>query len=238
MVVADHAAENVKNSDDIGGEDQQFPAENKCNHVFERWRGGILAIGTLGYDPLKDEDQQLNDYFYHDVVVSCEQEYQRDSDDDDGDDESSEDFGEEEENPLVVAAYSCNAGGLMREAEEMEENWKHEFEYVMMEKKERTTLADLFHADSQDHNDDVVLKKQAIADLSKEKSNRKRRRLLFRNNLMAKDARPIHKLNQVSIFLSFLFLSNSTNQVLRVTSRVSLSNFFDIGWFVIIEWNE
>lgn len=190
----DHAAENVKNSDDIGGEDQQFPEENKGNHVFERWRGGILAIGTLGYDPLKDLDEQVNDYLYREEEVH----------DSDGDDESSEDFGEEEvesdEEEEKALVDNAEAEGLM---EEMEENWKHEFEYVMMEKKERITLADLFHED--DGDDDVVSKKQTMSkadNLSKEKSNRKRRRLLFRNNLIAKDARPIHKLNQVSLFLS------------------------------------
>lgn len=181
-----HAGENVNKNGDVSAEEEQFPSENNLNDdAYERWGGGILAIGTFGYDPLmKDENEDtynINDYF------SSEEE------EEDGGDSSEL----EEKNPLVLETQD------LMETEMEGNNWSDEeelqfgYEYMMMKKKERTTLADLFTADG-DQKQGKVLKKEVsdykpkTADfLVKGKPNRKS----FANKL---EARPIQKLNKVS----------------------------------------
>lgn len=189
--------------------------------MFERWRGGILTIGTFGYDPLKDENEQINDvsnYLYEEEdelekeqVLSAE--YGSDDDDeitDSGEEVESDDDDEaEEERPnLVCAGWDCE--GLMElKMEDINSNRRREefgFEYVMMEKKERTTLADLFYADSEDR-DLMMMKKQPIkkGEIIKHKSHG----LFFGKKLIVHDSpRPIRKLHQVS--LDFLNFTSST----------------------------
>lgn len=167
------------------GDVSKFPAENKCgdDDAYERWGGGILAIGTFGYDPLmKDENEHeynINDYFSSSSSSSEEEE-------EDGDGSDTE---------VVVESAAA----------EIEESWSDEeqvqlgYEYMMMKKTERTTLADLFNADCKE-NRGPVSKKEAAADIVKGKSNRKS----FGNKLIAKDVRPIQKLNKVSSSIQFI----------------------------------
>ncbi|XP_047964733.1 protein TILLER ANGLE CONTROL 1 isoform X1 [Salvia hispanica] len=170
-------AENAKKHGDNAAADEHFPAESKCDDVFEGWRGGILAIGTFGYDHLKDENQELkSDYFFEEADES--------GDEEDGDE------------PLVLVACELNEGEIA-ETEENEEQFG--FEYVMMKKKERTTLADLFVVDS--GKDDRAIggnRKFEKPDSVGEKSSRKCAPSSASGKLTAKDGhRPIHKLNKV-----------------------------------------
>ncbi|XP_042040920.1 protein TILLER ANGLE CONTROL 1-like isoform X1 [Salvia splendens] len=166
-----HAAENAKKHGDNAAADEHFPAENKCDDVFEGWRGGILAIGTFGY-----ENQEIKSDYFFDEADSVK--------DEDGDDE-----------PLVLVACEFNEGEIA-ETEENEEQFG--FEYVMMKKKERTTLADLFVVDS--GKDDRAIggnPKFEKPDLVGEKSSRKCAPSPA-GKLTAKDGhRPIQKLNKV-----------------------------------------
>ncbi|KAG6401471.1 hypothetical protein SASPL_138328 [Salvia splendens] len=177
VVGSGHAAENVKKNSDIArADEQQFVGENECDVVLESWRGGILAIGTFGYDPLKHQNQQLTEaYFSED---DCD-------DDDDVDDDSSSLIDQRGGNPLVLAE---------EEEEEEEEDGELEFgfEYVMMKKKERTTLADLFVADCDEDECGIANAKSKSHHLPTQKSSRKHA------PSFARTARPIHKLNKVT----------------------------------------
>ncbi|XP_042013047.1 protein TILLER ANGLE CONTROL 1-like [Salvia splendens] len=169
-------AENVKKNSDIATTDeQQFVGENECDVVLESWRGGILAIGTFGYDPLKHKNQHLTEaYFSEDV----------DDDDDDGDNDG-------DDSSSLIDQRGGNPLALTENVEEEEEDGELEFgfEYVMMKKKERTTLADLFVADCDE--DECGIAKSKSHHLLTQKSSRKH------TPSFGRTARPIHKLNKL-----------------------------------------
>ncbi|KAH6755134.1 hypothetical protein C2S53_017739 [Perilla frutescens var. hirtella] len=198
-------AENAKKNDDIDAvDDEQFPVENKCNHVFERWRGGILTIGTLGYDPLKDDEneQAVDDYSFYEEEDDDDIDIDIEGEDSDSDsDEEEVETEDEEQNPLVVEV------GMEEKWNDHEDELQFGYEYVMMKKQERTTLADLFSADSDQDHHHLIMKKQPKpvnnsnnnnkvnpSELLKDKSNRKHS---LSKLITAKDARPIHKFNQL-----------------------------------------
>ncbi|PIN13337.1 hypothetical protein CDL12_14042 [Handroanthus impetiginosus] len=202
----------------------QFMVENNTS-VFERWRGGILTIGTFGYDPLKDENEE-NDACFCDQEESdkehlLSQEYESTdlitADCSEGEDEevevNDEREVEEEANPLDVyaAAYAHEferlVEGRKRVAdEESEFEFKFEFEYVLLEKttkKARTTLADLFSADAEELQKKQEEEEEPISKLgetTKEKLPNnycKQQGFSFGKKLMVDEARPIHKLHQL-----------------------------------------
>ncbi|KAL1541221.1 protein TILLER ANGLE CONTROL 1-like [Salvia divinorum] len=174
-------AENVKKNSDIAtADEQQFVGENECDVVFERWGGGILAIGTFGYDPLKHENEQLTEAYFSE---DNDDENDGGDYDDDGDDSSLID--PRGGNPLVLAEDLTESE---ENVEEEEDELEFGFEYVMMKKKERTTLADLFVADC---NKDECAIAKSKSDLLRQKSSRKQA------PYFARTARPIHKLNKL-----------------------------------------
>ncbi|GFQ00556.1 hypothetical protein PHJA_002199500 [Phtheirospermum japonicum] len=149
-------AENNKNNGGtisvIGDDDHQL------------WSGGILTIGTFGYDPFKDIIiHEENDHFHHEEGMEYDQMNITSDIDDDSEDED-----EDEEKPFGFEAYEHELEeGINYNYNNNNYCYKREFEYVMMEKKERITLADLFNVDHEE------------------------------NKLIVEEARPIHKLNQM-----------------------------------------
>ncbi|KAL8554088.1 hypothetical protein ACS0TY_002347 [Phlomoides rotata] len=129
---------------------QQFEDEKKCNvEVFDGWGGGILSIGTFGYDPLIGHDE------------------------------------EEVEVELINNNVDCGYFEELRE--------EIGFEYMMMEKRERTTLADLFS--TADHSE---LEVQPKGDLFLKQYKTKRiGTASFTKKLKLEEAPPIRKLNQL-----------------------------------------
>ncbi|KAL8062956.1 hypothetical protein ABFX02_02G179900 [Erythranthe guttata] len=148
--------------------------ENK-NGTFCGWKGGILTIGTFGYDPIileddRDQNHELDD---DDVIAAsfiyapkddeprrrlAEKELEQQQLGNDRRQMITENNNykldvvithdsEEEEQPLLYAVYDhhdyCDEGLLEMK---MEESQPHD---LHTNKKERTTLADLFSADSE-----------------------------------------------------------------------------------------
>lgn len=188
---------------DYGDGENSYVHDSNALNVFDGWKEGILTIGTLGYDPLKDEAEQQR----------AEQE--NDSDSDGGEITDSDE--EEEANPLVYAAaaaaaayaYDCEAlvetkgeaGNRVNE----EFDFESEFDAMIMSipKKERITLAELFSADSEMK----LLQKKKSGDqklgeavMNKgNKPNSNKHGFSFAKKLIGdKDARPIQKLHRVS----------------------------------------
>ncbi|KAI3449300.1 hypothetical protein Pfo_005965 [Paulownia fortunei] len=191
------SAENSKKNGLIA-DDKQFLVENNTN-VLELWRGGILTIGTFGYDPLKDENEQNDVHFYEEEYSEKEQlsvEYESDQ----ITDSEEEVENEEEVNPLVFASYAHDFEGLMGMKMERSNNREEfEFEYVMMEKrkKERITLADLFSADSEELQKKQPINKGEIIKEKAAKCSSSKHGVSFGKKLVVEDARPIHKLHQL-----------------------------------------
>lgn len=116
------------------------------------------------------------DYEDHDAHEEEEEEVEINLDDDQDD---------EEEKPLVFGGY----------LEDLIEREEFGFEYMMMEKRARTTLADLFSTADHSEDKNQPLKKPEIA------KTKPARAPSFTKKLKLDEARPIHKLNQVSPIL-------------------------------------
>lgn len=149
---------------------------------LERWSGGILTIGTFGYDQLEINDVKEQD----DMIMAFQEEEDeyisndQSTDHHSGEEEEETENEEEEPNSFIYADHH----GTM-------ENNGLDLEYVMMKKKERITLADLFCADHHDSSSSEGLhrKQKQSTEIVQDKANNYCKKL---------DARPIHKLHQVS----------------------------------------
>lgn len=213
-------------------DEKQYLLQNDglSSNVFGSWKGGLLTIGTFGYDPLSkvDDDRDVN-YEEPDKenLISALQE--TDTINDYGNYYETSDSEEVQEvNPLMYAAYVHDYQGLMEEmkgndggvvvnsaasgeCEKDDEEYLDEYMAAMMNmkmksssKRERTTLAELFSADSDDYYSDEIIKmqkKQAQEEMAmKQKaSGGKNGKLSFAKKIIGdQDARPaIHKLNRL-----------------------------------------
>ncbi|CAK9167029.1 unnamed protein product [Ilex paraguariensis] len=139
------------------------------------WREGILTIGTFGFDPLKNFDQQNEGPIANEVDAAeeekeeeecVEQVYFTDSESD------NIDLEDEQLNPLVFTAFNrglekdtgsdcdenapkvdpiMNIGGIPLSTGPHEHGLEFSESYQKIKKKERTTLAELFSADADGH---------------------------------------------------------------------------------------
>ncbi|XP_051146956.1 protein TILLER ANGLE CONTROL 1 [Andrographis paniculata] len=136
------------------------------SNVFDEWKGGILAIGTFGYDRLKvdhhsdDDDEE----YRHDVMSLISYEEEEEEEEQVVQQQAAMSECEEDANPLMYAAYAHNYAGLLemkrgpcscRKEEEEEEEAQFEYAAMMKMKRERTTLAELFSADSDEEEGDA-----------------------------------------------------------------------------------
>ncbi|OVA04436.1 hypothetical protein BVC80_301g5 [Macleaya cordata] len=176
--------------------------------VLDGWKDGILTIGTFGFDPLTENEYSVN----------CEEEEK------DVDEETEEEYSvgvqEEKPNPIVVKAFkqefqkvigsdldTCisKADHLISTVDDAPllrflQSPQIRSDDVWIEKKKRTTLADLLSADS----DDVVGKSdpdEGLKQSGKKQACRTKNGLSFAaKKLMprkAEDSRPIKKLHRM-----------------------------------------
>lgn len=202
------AAQNAKKNGvilDESGDANQFLVDNTTfgDSVFGCWKGGILTIGTFGYDPLtkdaadevyvQDDDHDL-EFLVNDQDQESEELESAENYGTITDSEEEEVYDEEEDsNPLVYAVYAHEYEALLQQydpaADYIKMNGTNDFDHVMMVmkendrdvdvdmKKERITLADLFSADHWDAYDDELQKKQnkkKLQELMKEKASSKK----------------------------------------------------------------
>ncbi|KAG8391975.1 hypothetical protein BUALT_Bualt01G0243300 [Buddleja alternifolia] len=202
------AVQNARKNDVIGDESTKNDNNSGFCNVFNDWKGGILTIGTFGYDPLiKDDQNEQNDVYFYDDQEESEKEQLaiENATDSEEEEEEAEDG---EENPLIYAAYKHDYDYdyedllemKMEEDDRKRVSGKHdEFEFEFENtKKGRTTLAELFSADSeldqvQKDGDEAINKEGGAEMMIKDKS-----KLSFAKKLIGEDhARPIHKLNRL-----------------------------------------
>lgn len=175
---------------DERGDANQFLVDNTTfgDSVFGCWKGGILTIGTFGYDPLTKDaadevDEQDDDHDLEFLVNDQDQESEElesaENDETITDSEEEEFYEEEEEeeaNPLVYEAYAHDYEALLQQydpaADYININGNKNFDHVLMltkendpvvdvdMKKERITLADLFSSDHWEADDDLLQKNQ------------------------------------------------------------------------------
>ncbi|XP_073024746.1 protein TILLER ANGLE CONTROL 1-like isoform X1 [Primulina eburnea] len=202
------AAQNSKKNGvilDESGDANQFLVDNTTfgDSVFGCWKGGILTIGTFGYDPLtkdaadevdeQDDDHDL-EFLDNDQDQESEELESTENDEAITDSEEEEVYDEEEEaNPQVYAVYAHDYEALIQQydpaSDYIKMNGNKDFDQVVMVmkendrdvdvdmKKERITLADLFSADHWDADDDKLQKKKnkkKLQELMKEKASSKK----------------------------------------------------------------
>ncbi|KAK9280450.1 hypothetical protein L1049_014141 [Liquidambar formosana] len=205
----DEIAQNVKTVDSISDGTNALLQHLALVDVLDGWKDGILTIGTLGFDPLKPFNQQkecmITDTGEEDDEEEEEQQDYSVNDEDEVEDES-------EVNPLVLTSFRNKFEdiGLNPDAENLPKpdmilaadgiSLADNIENDQRKKKgERTTLADLFSADSdvkRKHDPSEVLK----VDSCKKPALRAKNGLSFAKKLIPRvgdDARPIKKLNQL-----------------------------------------
>ncbi|XP_016476250.1 protein TILLER ANGLE CONTROL 1 [Nicotiana tabacum] len=196
---------NVKKDEinEIIGDAQVLLQDASIAHMLDSWKGGILTIGTFGFDPLKNVQDQSGIYIEEEEVEeSLEEEYY-----------SVENIGQcevtvtnhQEENEEVYPLIYANGDDEVIEATKENEilvfESKNSLESNKMLKKERITLADLFSADSDHHNN---LKpnpsKKEEEFYTKKPSSQVKNGTSFAKLLIPRvkeDSRPIQKLQQL-----------------------------------------
>ncbi|KAL7232957.1 hypothetical protein ACSBR1_016749 [Camellia fascicularis] len=183
--------------------------------LVDGWRDGILTIGTFGFDPLSDFNQKnecpvVEKEEEEEEEEECEEEEEEEDYEVDNElgDEDMKVCDEEELNPLVFTAFRSNynenalkddlrmARELGFDANELEDEKRNK-------KRERTTLADLFSADSDDLKN-AKRDRSKIKPESKKKADDdvhgKKKGLSFAKKLIPRvghDTRPIKKLHQL-----------------------------------------
>lgn len=209
MVSRNVKKDELRISNEFIGDAQVLLQDASIAHMLDSWRGGILTIGTFGFDPLKNvQDQSVIDIEEEEVEESLEDEYY-----------SVESIGQcqitvtkenEEVYPLIYAS-----GGEVIEYPKQNEilaiELNNSSESNKMLKKERITLADLFSADSDHHNN---LKpnpsKKEEEFYTKKPSSQVKNGTSFAKLLIPRvkeDSLPIQNLQQVSgDFFSLLFI--------------------------------
>ncbi|CAI9764897.1 unnamed protein product [Fraxinus pennsylvanica] len=159
--------------------------------MLHGWKGGILTIGTFGFNRINIEEKE---YLYRD---------EEEEDESDVTDESEEDDDEDQEsNPLMHAAYAHEFEGSTCD-NAAKDTIDSDCDMKNM-KKERITLADLFYADSDEQekykkSKGKLLEPEYNKKLSAPEANYKRR-LTFAKKLVPRvgeDSRPIKKLHQL-----------------------------------------
>ncbi|MCD9561269.1 hypothetical protein HAX54_020275 [Datura stramonium] len=128
----------------IGHHDTQILLQDASfAHMLDIWNGGILTIGTFGFDPLKNVQDQQSGMDIESLDDDDEEEEYYSVENDIQECEITE--GNEELYPLIYA----NIGDEVIYNETINESNNNSSETNM--KKERITLADLFSADSDHH---------------------------------------------------------------------------------------
>ncbi|KAK4418479.1 hypothetical protein Salat_2260700 [Sesamum alatum] len=219
-----------KSGVDVAENINQFEIESAFSsyNVFDGWKGGgggILSIGTFGYDPLLKDDNIEESHVLTSFYESSEKEqlpsssllldddqfdYENSCDDDHITSDSEDD--EEEVTPLMVyAAYNNNVHddyqGLM-ETLIINPPTSHVIspkdDHHKYTKKQRTTLAELFYADSEQEKQLTTTTSQIIKDKkslsSSSSSSNYKHGLSFAKKLLLNGddaARPIHKLHRL-----------------------------------------
>lgn len=186
----------------IGHDTQILLQDASFAHMLDIWNGGILTIGTFGFDPLKNvqdqqsgidieslEEEEEEYYSVENEIQECEIPFT--------------DEANEELYPLIYANIGDHE--VIKEVIiESNNNSSAESNINKMKKKERTTLADLFSADSDHHpKADRTAGKSTEPEISTKKPNSSpqvKNGLSFAKKLIprAKDEpRPIQKLQKL-----------------------------------------
>ncbi|CAN4125031.1 unnamed protein product [Withania somnifera] len=140
----------LKISNEVIGHDTQILLQDaSCAHMLDIWNGGILTIGTFGFDPLKSVQDQQSD-----IDIESQEDEEEEYYSVENEIQESEipftDEGNEELYPLIFANIGDHE--VINEAIiESNNNSSAESNINKMMKKERITLADLFSADSDHH---------------------------------------------------------------------------------------
>ncbi|GER50431.1 rhomboid-related intramembrane serine proteasefamily protein [Striga asiatica] len=176
------------------------------NNVFDQlFSGGILTIGTFGYNPLNEPNEENNSSFssfFKDEVEKDEENTEENETASEKEEEEEEENNEEEvKNPFVLAAFEHDYKGLIMEGIINNNNHNKEIrycDYVMMEKKQRITLADLFSAADSHANDKKPTKNNNNNNnnnvIKKAKCTKKH---AGHSKLITREARPIRKLQKM-----------------------------------------
>ncbi|XP_022858505.1 uncharacterized protein LOC111379377, partial [Olea europaea var. sylvestris] len=191
--------------DGIGGNENKSAKDTDKNilledialsNVLDGWKGGILTIGTFGFDSIKTEEKE---YLYRDDDEEKEGEDKSDVSNESAEEEEVDEE-EQELNPLMHAAYAhdfedsiCDNTAKGTIASDCD---------IKNMKKERITLADLFYADSDEQekhkkNKGNIIDPDFNKKLSAAEANYKRG-LSFAKKLVPRvgeDSRPIKKLH-------------------------------------------
>ncbi|CAA2982585.1 Hypothetical predicted protein [Olea europaea subsp. europaea] len=167
-------------------------------HRKFNYKGGILTIGTFGFDSIKTEEKE---YLYRDDDEEKEGEDKSDVSNESAEEEEVDEE-EQELNPLMHAAYAhdfedsiCDNTAKGTIASDCD---------IKNMKKERITLADLFYADSDEQekhkkNKGNIIDPDFNKKLSAAEANYKRG-LSFAKKLVPRvgeDSRPIKKLHHM-----------------------------------------
>ncbi|XP_022865899.1 uncharacterized protein LOC111385709 [Olea europaea var. sylvestris] len=165
--------------------------------MLDGWKGGILTIGTFGFDRINIEEKE---YLHRD-------ENEDEEDESNVTDESEEDDDEDQEsNPLMHAAYSHEVeGSTCNNAAEDTINGIIDSDFDMKNmKKERITLADLFYADCDEQekykkSKGKLFEPEYSKKLSAPEANYKQGRTFAKKVVprVVEDSRPIKKLHQL-----------------------------------------
>ncbi|KAE8693661.1 cytochrome b5 isoform A-like isoform X1 [Hibiscus syriacus] len=209
-VLKDGLARNVKKTDSIAidSNTKALLQQVALSDLLDGWREGILAIGTFGFDPLKQNDYD-NDGGEEEAE---EEERYTENVNNEDEDEYVENDSDEEVNPLMLSTLKHSFEDVdhamygetkvMRMVDVVGGCTDHEIELEATEghsgKLGRTTLADLFSEDSD------IKKKHCLLQLNsascKKPSLRTKNGLSFAKKLIpqvAEDSHPIKMLRQI-----------------------------------------
>ncbi|KAJ8534829.1 hypothetical protein K7X08_016557 [Anisodus acutangulus] len=185
----------------IGHHDTQVLLQDASfAHMLDIWNRGILTIGTLGFDPLKNVQDQQSGI----DIESLEEEeeyYSVENDIQEACETTVIDVGNEELYPLIYANIGdhevINDGSIIESNNNLSES------NIKMMKKERITLADLFSADSDHHHKADRPRKSTESEIFIKKlnlSSQVKNGLSFAKKLIPRvkdEPRPIQKLQKL-----------------------------------------
>ncbi|OIS98733.1 PREDICTED: uncharacterized protein LOC109232239 [Nicotiana attenuata] len=200
MVRRNVKKDELRISNEIIGDAQVLLQDASIARMLDSWKGGILTIGTFGFDPLKNVQDQIGiDIEEEEVEESLEEEYY-----------SVESIGQCEitvtkENEEVYPLIYASGGEVMIEYPKQNEimviDSNNSLDSNKMLKKERITLADLFSADS-DHHQNLKPNpsKKEEEFYTKKPCSQVKNGTSFAKKLIPRvkeDSRPIQKLQQL-----------------------------------------
>ncbi|XP_039007510.1 protein TILLER ANGLE CONTROL 1-like [Hibiscus syriacus] len=213
-VLKDGLARNVKKTDSlaIDSNTKALLEHVALSDMLDGWRDGILTIGTLGFDPLKQNDYLALESYIDDDDKEDKAEEELYTDNNDEEDENVENESDEEVNPLVLSALEHSLEEVDGESDVMMMMFDgdggstdHEIK-IDLEATEghsgklrrRTTLADLFSEDSDIKNKHCPLELNSGS--TKKPSARTKNGLSFAKKLIpqvGEDSRPIKMLHHM-----------------------------------------